>query len=152
MPRKPLITAALATGVAISGAEANENAGVPDDEHGIDIVELHPGAAGDDAGLLFLSFGVGDGAADDLLPAIIEPDAPDDWEAGIDFAQTVFGGSGNDGIVGGRAPGGITLDNGLKTTPRISPEVRTKEAGALKKRQPAKRKKPVRNRARKKRR
>lgn len=150
MPRKPLITAALATGVAITGAQARDDVAAEiTDDHATDIVEFLPDVAvDDDMTRLFLDYGAGDDAPDGdvLVPAAIDLDPLDD-EIGIEFAQTWGGGSGNDGIVGAPRRGGvspdkrlppgngITLDNGLKRGGRITTDGNG-TAGAVKRTKP----------------
>ena len=131
---KKIITAAVATGLAVSGTQFSAEAVQPEED--LLFVELP-----EDAGGVLLI------APDDALalPDGIQPGTDDDFIE-IDYAQTWGGGVGNDGVMSpGRnrtgvqvqtpqpriqtkKPGqGITLDNGLKKQGRIKTDRKLKK-------------------------
>ena len=126
MPKKPLLSAALATGVVVSGAQAdlpgdtNPSAGDSPDIIGTAL----SGPVGGDrfSGNLIITLDEEIDGADLVhgLPDTVH--AGDDWDIGIDYAQTLYGGGdARDGISSGRTGrGNITLDNGIKRNGNIT--------------------------------
>ena len=110
MPRKPIIGAALASGVAISMSHAHEGDWLtPADHAQPDAIELVSDFAdGDAASLLYPDADTFD-HVDVGMDRLIDPD-----DVGIDYAQTWGGGVGNDGLIDGLRRRG----DGLETTPR----------------------------------
>lgn len=126
MSRKSILTAALATGVAISGAHGHQPAGPAGDVVATDPTdaERQAWAAND---LLIFTAGEGDLIAG--TPDVIV--APDDWGIGIEFAQTCCGNS-RDRITSGGRTGNITLDNGIKRGNNITLDNGIKKGGKVK--------------------
>ena len=125
MAKKKLLSAALAGGLAATGADAVDVKSVTSDSE-IDIITV---AEEDFSGDILITL-------DDDWDALITgtPEADVDDEMRIDYAQTFWGGT-PDSISGGkrprgnitldngiRKPKGITLDNGLKRGNRLKPK------------------------------
>ncbi len=129
MPRKPIISAALITGVAMTGANAHERStDIISDTNDIittseimdqDIM-IYKGPA-DLSDELFL--GTGDDVHVDL----------DEWDAGVELTQTLYGGvPDGDSLMERHRKGNITLDNGIKKGGNITLDNGIKRQGKVK--------------------
>lgn len=131
MPRKPILTAALATGIAISPADAWSGADAIGESLDGEIEFIY--APSEEEIDLFLP---PDALEFSGLDVSEDAGADDELDLDIYLAQTIYGGGssriGNDINIGGsatgrplqrkKAGGGITLDNGLKKGPKVGIE------------------------------
>ncbi|MEM9139871.1 MAG: hypothetical protein AAGB15_08550 [Pseudomonadota bacterium] len=121
MAKAKIISAALVAGIASTGAQA---ASVSDDT----LITTAPGGADT---LLF----VDDFKLHGDIPLALAPsEVRDQWDIGVETAQTCCGTPSQDTVQGSSAKvkkpaKGITLDNGIKKKGKVKPQ----QAGAKKK-------------------
>ena len=122
MPKKPFLSAALATGVAVTGANAQTL--LPSEQlsdHSVDIIEPAPDGLIGDWSTRDVIVTLDDAEGDLIVGHPEAVHAGDSWDIGIDFAQTYYGGAGGkDKITSGSGGNNITLDNGIKKGSNIT--------------------------------